>query len=190
MVMKCTVAIATVAAACVIGGCAPRVGAPPIATVRDDSFLPYREIATSSFETKLGGGDRARGHLAARRDKTTGTVTTYAVLGVVYAQRTSRRYDSARNNRAEALPLRQLFHDGAGCRRKTDCAHAELYQVDIPEADLRRALGEGEGYAIKLFGRIGHATLFPIPKELVAGLISEIDATRSRPGAAHPPPDR
>jgi hypothetical protein len=172
-------AVAAVATALLHVGCAGQSIAPPAAGARDDTFLPYREIATTSFEVTQPGGDRTRGHLTARRDKGTGALSTHAILGVVYGQKTSRHYEAARNNRAEALPYRQLFHDGAGCRRQAGCAHAELFQVDIPEADLRRALAAGEGYPIKLFGRAGHNTLFPIPKELVAALFREVDAAPS-----------
>ena len=177
--MRCGPAFVALAAL-LVAGCAAQGGAPqalaPTAGTRDDAFLPYREMATSSFEAGQLPGDRVRGSLVARRDKSTAALTTHAILGVVYAQQASRRYETARNARAEALPFRQLYHDGAGCRRQAGCAHAELFQVDIPEADLRRAAAAGEGYPIKLFGRAGHTSLFPVPKELVAALLKEVDA--------------
>lgn len=188
--MKRGGAVAVVAAAVMLAGCAAQSVAPPTAGTRDDAFLPYREIVTTSFEAVQPGGDRVRGHLTARRDRSTGTLTTHAVVGVVYAQKASRRYEAARNNRAEALPLRQLFQDGAGCRRQTGCAHAELYQVDIPEADLRTASASGSGYPIKLFGRAGHATLIPIPKDLVAMLVKQVDTSLPTSLAEQKPANR
>lgn len=187
--MKRCYFVAAIATALLVAGCAAQSVAPA-AGVRDDAFLPYREIATTSFETVQPGGDRVRGHLTARRDRGTGTLTTHAVLGVTYWQKPSRRYEAAHNNRAQALPIRQLFQDGAGCRRQAGCAHAELFQVDVPEADLRRALAAGEGYPIKLFGRAGHNTLFPIPKELVAALFKEADAASATVVAAKGPAGR
>lgn len=188
--MNCKVAVASIATSFLLIGCAAQSVAPPNAGVRDDAFLPYREIVTQSFEAPQPGGGRIRGHLAARRDKATGALATHAALGIVYVQKTSRRYETARNSRADALPLRRLFHDGAGCRRQSGCAHAELYQVDIPEADLRAALASGAGYPVKLFARDGHATLFPISNELVAALFKEVDAARPAPVANSRPTHR
>jgi hypothetical protein len=188
--MKRRVAAVAVATALLLVGCAGQTVGPPAAGVRDDAFLPYHLITTTSLEAVQPGGDRIRAQLTARRDKATGAVTTHAILGVVYAQKTSRHYEAARNIRAVALPFRQLFQDGAGCRRQDGCAHAELYQVDIPEADLRRALAVGEGYPVKLFGRAGHNTLFPIPKEIVAALFKELDAAPSAVVATKGPTKR
>lgn len=173
--MRTVRAFVTLFVLALVAGCAGQGLAPSAAATRNDAFLPFREITTPGFKARLPEGGEIHGHLGARRDKQTGAVTTHAILGIVYAQKLSRRYEFARNARTEALPLRLLVHDGVGCRRQTGCAHMELFQADIPEADLRRARSTDEGYAIKLFGRLGHATLFPIPKELVAALIEGID---------------
>ncbi len=172
------VAVTAIVSGMWLAGCAApgAISSPAAVATRDDGFLPYREIATTSFEAVQPGGDRVRGHLAARRDKTTGTLATHAALGVIYGGKKSRHYEAARNNRAELLAFRRLYHDGTGCKRGAVCAQAELFQVEIPESDLRRALMAGEDYPIKLFDRAGRNTLFPIPKELVAALFKEIDA--------------
>lgn len=181
--MRAMSAFGVTAVLLLAAGCAAQSLPPPAAANRNDAFLPYREMATVGFRARPPDGGEIHGHLGARRDKQSGKLTTHAILGVVYAQKLSRRYETARNARAETLPFRHLVHDGAGCRKQAGCAHIEMFQVDIPEADLRRAHAAGEGYPIKMFGRIGHTTLFPIPKELVAALIKEIDASASAPAA-------
>ena len=175
---NCLVLVALAIGITAIAGCSASPPAPTaVASVREDTFLPYREISTASFDIPQALGGRIRGHLTARLAKSTGAVTTHAVVGVVYAQKLGRRYEQARNARAESLPFRLLAHDGNGCRKQTGCAHLELFQIDIPEADLRRAAASGEGYPIKMFGRAGAATLFPFPPDLVRALVKNIDAS-------------
>ena len=178
------IVVGPLAVAVMAAGCAAKPLEPPAAATRNDAFLPYREIATAPIEQTQPGGGAIMAHLVARRDKASGALTTHAMLGVVYGQRLARRYEQARNARAEALPLRQLVNDGSRCRRQAGCAHLEMFQVDIPEADLRRAHAAAEGYPIKLFGRIGHATLFPIPKEMVAALLVEVGGVTPQAQAA------
>ncbi|MGE3916802.1 MAG: hypothetical protein AB7F78_14010 [Hyphomicrobiaceae bacterium] len=150
-------------------------GASPIRQ-RDDAFLPYREVTTSPFESGRLPGDRISGSLGARVDRKTGAATTYALLTVVYAERQGRRYETARNLQAEALPMRQVYKDGSHCRKLSGCVHAEAFQVDLPPAELRQALAAGNGYAIKLFGRAGAGTVFAFPKDTLAALFKAIDA--------------
>lgn len=188
--MRIERALAAVAALALAAGCAAQSLGPPAASTRSDTFLPYREMATSIIKARSPEGADISAYLGARRDKQTDALTTHAFLAVVYVQKLGRRYESARNARAEALPFRLLVHDGAACRKQMGCAHMEMFQVDIPEADLRQARAAGEGYPIKLFGRLGHNTLFPIPKELVASLLDEIDRPASATLAAKAPAGR
>lgn len=162
--------------ASLLAGCSAQTAAPG-GTLRDDRFLPYREFATPRFAVRQGL-EQISGHLTARHDKATGAVTTHALVGVVYAQKLGRRYEGARNARAELLPFSQLMHDGAGCRRQAGCVHAEAFRIEIPLADLRAAAAAGEGYPIKMFGRAGYETFYPIPKDLVALLVREVDEWR------------
>jgi hypothetical protein len=157
--------------------------AAPTGGLRDDRFLPYREFSTPRFALRHGR-EQISGHLTARHDKATGAISTYAIVAVVYGQKLGRRYEAARNARAETLPFTQMLHDGAGCRRQAGCAHAEMFRIEVPLADLRAAATAGEGYPIKMFGRAGYETLYPIPKELVALLMAEIGSWSGEPVAA------
>lgn len=173
------VAALIVASSSFVTGCTNSTPPPAlvVATARDDNFLPYREINTASFEVAQAAGGIVRGRLVARIDKSSGAVTTHAVLGVVYTQKLGRHYEQARNARAEPLSFRSLAHDGTGCRKQSGCAHLQFFEVDIPEADLKRAAASGEGYPIKMFGKTGVSTLYPVPKELVAELVKSIEAS-------------
>jgi len=189
--MACRVWFSALLLGVLSSGCAaPAAPSAVPAAIRDDAFQPYREIATQSFEAAPSGGDRVRGHLAARRDRANGELAVRAVLGVVYVHKTGRHYETARNSRAEALPFRRLHRDDAACRRAMGCARAELFEVDVPLRDLQRALNAGDGYPIKMFSRAGDATLFPIPPALIVALFRGIDKTAPAVVANAPAPPR
>lgn len=174
-------------AAAMLASCASPAVSPSVpaqAAARDDKFLPYTEVVTATHAIGQFPADHVRMHLVAHLDRTSGKATTHAILSVVYAQRPSRHYESARNERAALLPMRQLMQDGGWCRRQRGCAHAESYQVDIPESDLRQARSSGAGYPIKLFARAGAPVLFPIQKEQVGSLVAALD--RGPPPAGTP----
>lgn len=169
-----------------LAGCAAPglqgTGSGPVAQ-RDDQFKPYQEYATDDALVRTHNS-YAGARLVARRDRTTGAITTYAYAIVGYIQRLTRRYEAARNERAEPLAFRQLSHEPAVCRRELGCAHRHMLEIAIPEADLRRALAAGQDYPIKLFARAGEEAIVPVTRAQIAALYKALEAA---PRPATPP---
>lgn len=163
-----------------LAACASPANVPQL---RDDQFLPYREVSTPVVQG-VGSTERTSMGLIGRRDRASRAVSTHALVGVSYFAREGRRYEQARSSQAEALPMRRIKHDGAACRRKEGCHHVEVFLVDVPEPELRKAQAARTGYPIKLFTRAGQATLFPLTSEQVATLFSLLEATADAAVAA------
>lgn len=162
-----------------IGGCT--INTPATETVlRDDQFLPYLEFSTPLYP---GGAPHTQMALIARRDRKSGTLTTYAMLAVGYLGLT-RTYEQARNQRTDQLRLRKIRHLGQQCRQGASCAHTEVVEVELPEPDLRRALAAREGYPVKLFARTGVPVLFPFAHVHIAQLFGSVDAGKTAPAPA------
>ncbi len=161
-----------------LAACAgPGVNSPEAKTTvsKDDAFQPYEEI--SGAEMRLSAGPLSPHaqtvRLIARRDRKTRVLTTHAHVKLIYQMTATLHFEVARNDRAEALPMKLIARDGTGCRRAEGCRHVEEFVVDLPEAELRKS--QQSGYKFKLFARRGQSALFPVPPELVRALFQAAD---------------
>lgn len=148
----------------------------------DDSFRPFKEYSTGPIRSGNSLGVGAK-QLVGRVDRKTGALTLVLQFQIVYVAANKRRYEQARNARAEPL----AFHtvpQRAQCPRNKDCTYDELFLVTIPEAELRAAAADG--YQVKAFAKNGPDLLVSIPKPLISSLFARIDADRS--GAPPPSP--
>ena len=143
---------------------------------RDDPFLPYVATAGKTIEMYAGPitSERHTVSLLARRDRKTGVLTTHAHIQLRYHQVAHRRYETARNDRAEALGLKAISSMGAGCRKPEGCPHLEEFLVDIPEPQLREA--QQSGYKFKVFNKAGEWVYFQVPPQLVKALFVASDS--------------
>jgi hypothetical protein len=144
----------------------------------DDKFKPHQQISSEPVHM-TGPWGRLGMALLARRDRTTGSFTTHAVVSVAYNGTYTRQYEEARSASTELLAFRQLVHTGAGCQKAGGCPHSHTFEIAVPEAALRKALAASDGYPIKMFARTGEATLFPITAGQVRTLLQAIDAKAS-----------
>jgi len=141
----------------------------------DDRFKPYREYASTEVASVnvLGVGAK---NLVARVDRKTGAATMLLQFQIQYKDTHRRLYETARNDRAELLPLTSVQRQGQ-CRFGNECPYLELFTVQIPEADLRAAAAEG--YRVKVFARNGPEILIGIPKMVISNLLAQVDADRA-----------
>jgi hypothetical protein len=159
--------VACCAIAVIVSACTTTIE-PVIA--RNDPFTPYQEYISNTIkqgfhETHL------QYRIIGRRDRKTGSVTTLARVGIGYIGNHQRKYEIARNNRAETLPITVIVRT-PGCMKKP-CPYVEEFDVEIPEAELRA--GAAASYAFKVFARMGQEHVVDIPKPLIRSLIDGID---------------
>ena len=175
--------VAAVVLALMLPACAPGLDSPEArrTSAHNDTFLPYTEISSARFKI-YAGRDILAFQLHARRDRKSGALTTHAQVLVGYHEKLGRRYETVRNDRAEALAMRQLQHDGSGCRRDEGCQHVEQFLIDVPEAQLRAAIQTG--YRFKMFGRAGSESLFMVPAVAIQSLFQAVDGGAPRPVTA------
>lgn len=143
----------------------------------DDSFRPFKEYSTGPIKSGNALGLGAK-QLVGRVDRKTGALTMALQFEIVYVAGNKRRYDQARNARAEPLAFHSVPRR-ADCPRHKDCTYDELFVVTIPEAELRAA--PAEGYQIKAFAKNGPDVLVSIPKPLIVSLFAQIDRDRAAP---------
>lgn len=149
----------------------------------DDSFRPFKEYSTGLIKSGNALGVGAK-QLVGRVDRKTGALTMVLQFQIVYVAGNKRRYEQARNVRAEPLAFHTVPRR-ADCPRNKDCTYDELFLVTIPEAELRTA--SAEGYQVKAFAKNGPDVLVSIPKLLIANLFAQIDAERGVAGGAPAP---
>jgi len=88
-------------------------------TLRDDDFRPFVEYATAA--TRVSSyPNRFFFNLIARVDRKTGKTSTFVSLVIAYPGRHKRKYESARNARAEVLRFHKPMRDRS-CERNV-CA--------------------------------------------------------------------
>ncbi len=153
---------------------------PTEALARDDPFKPYREVETSAYRFGITPGHMTL-RLVAQIDRQTGAIAVLAKLHHHYLGQHRHNYESAHNNRAEALKLTVVARYG-NCQTRTNCPLDELYTVALPETDLRAA--HKSGYAFKVFPRVGTDVLVTVPIEMVTSLFVLVDQDRTRPSLA------
>ena len=150
-------------AACAAGGSAPEIA------VRDDNFRPYREYTTGKQLVSTYPNTFAA-ELIGRVDRKTGATTTLISADFAYQDDRMRKYESARDARAEALPLQGISRVRS-CEQHV-CVHEEKFAVEIPEDALRRA--PAGGYQPKIFARDGGDTTVTIPKGQIDLLLAAL----------------
>ncbi len=156
-----------------LAACAVNQVAPAIA-LRDDTFRPYREYTTGQ-RTVGGYPNTITTELVARVDRKTGASATLLGVGFVYKAERMRRYESARNARAEALTLQRVSRHRS-CEKRS-CVFDENVTIEIPESELRRATASG--YQLKVFAQDGGDATLAIEKADIERLLAALDA----PGA-------
>lgn len=161
-----------------LGGCSIP---PPAAEIRekDDPFSPQKQMATGFVRVPSTAAVVGL-QLVGDVDRGTGAAKATARLQLLYVDGHGRKYEVARNDRAEQLALVTQATKGR-CSLGNKCPHEEIIAVSIPVAELRR--GTAEGYRFKLFARIGPDVLVTVPKELVVNLLASIDG---KPAADRP----
>ncbi len=172
-----------------VAGCAgqqQQIEAASAIKLTDDGFRPFREYSTGPITSGNAVGI-GRKQLVGRVDRKTGAATFALQFEIAYNASNKRRYDSARNARAEPLPFHAVPRKAECDRRSGTCTYDELFVVTIPEADLRAA--PAEGYQVKAFAKAGPDALISVPKPLIASLLARIDADRggAAPAAASTP---
>ena len=121
---------------------------PPAAEIRekDDPFSPQKQIATGFVrvpsETATVGLQ-----LVAEVDRATKVAKAIARVQLLYVAAHGRKYDVARNDRAEQLPLTVQATKGR-CGLGNQCPHEEIVAVSIAITELRR--GAADGYRLSL----------------------------------------
>ena len=139
-------------------------------TLQDDEFRPFVEYATGTIRLS-SYPNYILLKLIARIDRKTGKTSTLASVTFVYPGRAMRKYNSARNARAEVLrfykPLRQRE-----CEKRV-CSVSETLMIEIPETELRRA--PPDGYKLKVFARDGSDMLVAIPRGVIERLFAKLD---------------
>ncbi len=153
-----------------LAACAGGASAPEIA-LRDDAFRPYREYTTGQRVVRAYPNTLAT-ELIARVDRKTGATTTLLSADFTYWASRMRRYDSARDARAEALTFAKTSRHRA-CEKGT-CVYEERFTVEIPQAQLRSA--PVDGYQLKVFAREGGDATITIGKGDIEQLLAALDA--------------
>jgi hypothetical protein len=151
--------------------------------VADDSFKPYREYSSGPIRSANMQGAGVK-MLTARVDRKTGALTALLQFQIHYIDYNKRRYEQARNARAELLPM-QRTPRRADCPRRDDCTYDEVFAITLPEADLRAA--PAEGYLVKVFPSSGPEIAISVPKPVIVSLFERVDADRGKPSAAPAP---
>ena len=157
-------------------GCGPslQVTPPSQITARDDTFQPFKEFRSGRV-TLRHYPNIVSYELIGRLDRKSGVLTTQIEVDFAYNAPRRRYYNAARNARAEPLRLVPLRANGR-CSGGAPCPHEEVFEIAIPEADLRQA--PADGYALKLFAKDGPETVITIGKERILAMLSAADGAR------------
>ena len=172
-----------------LSGCASqeqKLAAASQIKLTDDQFLPYRRYTTGSISSPpiaVGTAGLSDKELIAQVDRKTGAVNVGLQFQIQYTSVLRRTYETARNTRAQTLPLKAVTRHSSDCSRKSGtCSFFEVLIVELPEAELR-ACGPA-GYPVKVFAHVGRDVEIDIPKSLIVALFTEIDAGEKRVAAA------
>ena len=93
---------------------------------------------------------------------------------IKYVSATLFKYDEARTDKAEPLPIRDVIREQTTCSKGNGCWHRDVLVIDVPEARLR---GSGaSGFPIKLFSTLGPPIKIDIPKSLIVALFAAVDS--------------
>jgi hypothetical protein len=156
-------------ASALFAACAAGTAAPEIA-LRDDNFRPYREYTAGQQIVRAYPNTLAT-ELVARVDRKSGAITTLISADFAYWGRHMRKYESARDARAEALPFEKISRHRS-CEHG-DCLYHETFTVEIPQGELRRA--PPAGYQLKIFARRGDEAVITVPHGDIERLLMAID---------------
>ena len=173
----CAVAMLVGLTGCTIGPPSPQLA------VRDDTFLPYREIttgrtsivhATSVISTELLG----------RVDRESGAVVTLLDVEITYFTTHMAGFREARSANALSLATRSGYRHRS-CS-KGDCTFKEGLTVTIPRAELEAA--GPQGYNIKLFSPAFESPIIVVQKSHIDQLLKAI--AQEGPSAGSPRPEK
>ena len=139
-------------------------------TLQDDKFRPFVEYATGTIRLS-SYPNYILLKLMARIDRKTGKTSTLASVTFVYSARHMRKYESARNARAEVLRFYKPTRHRS-CEKRA-CVVNETLMIGIPEAELRHA--SPDGYKLKVFARDGSDMLIAIPRGAIERLFAKLD---------------
>lgn len=128
-------------------------------------------------------GNHLAYQLVGRRDRKTGALSTHAQVFISYQDDVHRKYDTARNTKAEMLRLSVITRESPRCMKRP-CVYDEQFTVEIPEAELR--VGAANGYAFKIFAKTGPENLVQVPKELIQSFFVRVDQPGAPAGTASP----
>jgi len=157
-------------AACAAGAPGQMSAADETLGVSDDAFSPFREY-TAGQRSVSGYPNTVITKLAARVDRKTGATTLLVGGSFVYVASHMRKYESARNARAEPLAIRKISRHRS-CRQGS-CTFDEKFNIELSEAELRGA--PAEGYKIKVFAREGGGTTITVAKADIDRLFAALD---------------
>ena len=166
-------------AAIALPGCQINPAPSEEITLHDDEFRPFVEYATGTIRLS-SYPDLIFLKLVARIDRKTGKTTTLVGLVIGYEGSGLRKYQSARNARAEVLRFYKPSRHRS-CEKRA-CVADETLMIEIPETELRRA--PPDGYKLKVFARDGSDLLVAIPRGVIERLFAKIDKQPSPPYAA------
>ena len=174
MVRGWRAAAAVLAIGCGVGACASGANSPAAQQVaaKADPFRPYDEVSTVTLK-QAAATQIVTLRLLGRRDRTTKTVTTHAFVQIAYEAAGARRYESARNEKAQPLKFAVLSKAIPRCQAKAGCFFTEEYLVDIPETELRAA--RQAGYRFKIFARSTPELLIAVPAPIIVALAEGMD---------------
>lgn len=139
-------------------------------TLQDDKFRPFVEYATGTIRLSSYPNDILP-KLMARIDRKTGKTSTLASVTFVYSARHMRKYESARNARAEVLRFYKPTRHRT-CEKRA-CVVNETLMIGIPQPELRQA--SPDGYKLKVFARDGSDMLIAIPGRAIEQLFAKLD---------------
>ncbi|MHA1573103.1 MAG: hypothetical protein ACTSX8_03830 [Alphaproteobacteria bacterium] len=139
-------------------------------TLQDDKFRPFVEYATGTIRLS-SYPNYILLKLIARIDRKTGKTSTLVSVTFVYSARHMRKYESARNARAEVLRFYKPTRHRS-CEKRA-CVVNETLMIEIPETELRQA--SPDGYKLKVFARDGSDMLIAIPRGAIERLLAKLD---------------
>ena len=139
-------------------------------TLQDDKFRPFVEYATGTIRLS-SCPNYILFKLIARIDRKTRKTSTLVSVTFVYSARHMRKYESARNARAEVLRFYKPTRHRS-CEKRA-CVVNETLMIGIPQAELRRA--PPDGYQLKVFARDGSDMLIAIPRGAIERLLAKLD---------------
>jgi hypothetical protein len=93
-----------------------------------------------------------------------------------------RFYDSGRDQDARELPFTRIDRQVLTCAGSTagrGCLYSEIFGLTLTEADLRRAMNQGQDYCVQARGR-GARTVLCLTPGMIRAQFDEIDTWLSR----------